>query len=159
MSIEYWIQYGAILISLVGLAVKWKRMKAYIPVGLFVSFYANIWCFIAMNKNWWDFPIRIYEKPDDVSWPANFVALPIIAMFWVRYCPLKFREKITWALIASIAITSIEVILERYTEVLKYHNNYDWYFSFVLWFISWFIWYGFHVWFYNGRKDIDTLFK
>jgi len=141
------------------LLIKWKGMKKFIPVGLFASFYANIWCFIAMNLKWWDFPERIIDKPDDVSLAANFIVVPVMAMFWVRYAPLTFREKIMWAFAATSILTGFEFILERHTQVLKYSSGYDWYFSYVLWFVSWFIWYGFHIWLNNWRRDVESIFK
>lgn len=159
MTIEDWIQYGSMAIAILLLVVKRKGMKKYIPVGLFASFYANLWCFVAVTYHLWDFHARIVPLVDDVSVPANFVVVPIIAMFWVRYCPLTFKEKIMWAFGATNALTGFELIIERFTEVLKYHNGYDWYFSYVLWFFSWFIWYGFHVWLHDGRREMESLFK
>lgn len=157
MTIDSFSQYGSMAVAAAALLIKIKGMKEYVPVGMFASLYANAWCFVAMNLNWWDFPARIIDKPEDISLPANMVVVPIIAMFWVRYAPLRLRELILWAFLWTTVLTGFEFLLERYTNVLKYHDGYAWYFSYLLWFASWFLWYGFHLWFYNGRRRFDSL--
>lgn len=157
MTIEEWIQYGSMAFAITLLVIKRKGMKQYVPVGLFASFYANLWCYPAAAFHWWHYPSRIVPEIE-ISLPANFVAVPIMAMFWVRYFPLRFREQAFWAIFTTSGLTAFELLIERYTDVLEYHSGYDWYHSFVLWFFSWFIWYGFHLWLYNGRREFDSLF-
>ncbi|HOV80390.1 MAG TPA: CBO0543 family protein [Bacillota bacterium] len=159
MNAEILIQYGSMIIAVLLLFLKRKGMKRFVPVGLFASFYANIWCFLGMSFNWWTFPSRITNKPDDVSWPVNFVIAPVTAMLWVRYFPLRLREQITWLFLWTSVLTGFEFAVERFTNLLKYHDGYDWYYSYVIWFFSFLIWYGFHLWFYNGRKEFDSVFK
>jgi len=59
MSIEFKIQYLFLFIAIVALIIGHKGMKRYIPVALFASLYANVWCYIATYFNWWEFPIRV----------------------------------------------------------------------------------------------------
>jgi len=160
LTAEEWIQYGAMVVAITALILKWKGMKKFVAVGLFASFYANLWCFIAAHYHLWNYHANvIVPAVTDFSLSANFVVVPIIAMFWVRYCPLRFKEMILWAFLCTTVLTGGEVIIERFTEVLKYHSGYDWYYSYVLWFFSWFIWYGFHLWLNDWRRDLDSFFK
>jgi len=151
MAIEKWIQYGSMAAAILMFMIKRKGMKKYIPVGFFASYYANIWCFLAMNFNWWNFPTRIFDKPDDISWPVNFVVVPIMAMFWVRYIPRGLGRQISWAFLLTTLLTGFEYLAERYTGLIKYHNGYDWYYSYILWFFSWFVWYWFYKWLYKNN--------
>lgn len=146
MSVEIGIQYGSIIVALFALAFSYKGMKPYLPVAMLASLYANLWCYLAMYFDWWIFPNRILPSIKDISFTANIIVLPIMAMFWVRYCPMS---RINWALLWTTALTGSEYLIERYSEVLEYHNGYNWYHSYFLWFISWFIWYWFHNWFYK----------
>ncbi|GBF34735.1 hypothetical protein DCCM_3855 [Desulfocucumis palustris] len=159
MSLEEWVQYGSMVIAVTALIIKRTGMKEFVPVGLFASFYANLWCIVAATYHLWHFPSRIITALEDISVPANFVVVPIMAMFWVRYCPLRLREKLLWAFIATGVLTLTEFLLEKYSDVLMYQGGYNWYHSYLLWFFSWFVWYGFHIWINNGRRDMDSLFK
>lgn len=143
MNLTFIFTYGPMVVSILALIIKWNGMKKYIPVGLFASLYANGVCHIAMVLNCWTYPNKIEEAI------VNCVVVPVLAMFWIRYAPSQVSRLITWNLIWTGILTGFEFYGERYTNVIKYHNGYDWYYSFVLWFISWFIWYGFHIWFNN----------
>lgn len=151
MSIELGVQYASIAIALLALALKYKGMKPFIPVALFASLYANLWCYVARHFNWWEFPIRAIPIIEDISFTANVIVVPIAAMFWVRYCPMT---RIQWALLWTTALVIPEYFLESYTATIKYHSGYAWYHSYLLWLISWFIWYQFHLWFYKDAKSI-----
>jgi len=157
--LDHWIQYGAMALALTALILNWRGMKKYVPVGLFASFYANAWCAVAISFKWWEYHVRIVPAMDDISVPVNFVVVPVLAMFWVRYMPLRLKEQLLWALIWTAPLTGVELLLERHTGVIKYHNGYEWYFSFLLWYLSWFIWYWFHLWLNGGRREFDSLFR
>lgn len=158
MKAELWLQYGSMAVAILFLLVKRKGMREYIPVGLFASFYANVMCIFAADLSWWHFPSRLVTVYKHISVPANFVVVPIVAMFWVRYFPLRLKEQIFWALLWTTGLTGVEYLLERFTSLLKYGPGYHWYHSYLLWFISWFVWLGFHRWLNHGRKKIDSLF-
>lgn len=146
MSIELIIQYLFLIIVIVALIIGHKGMKRYIPVALFASLYANVWCYIATYFHWWEFPIRVMPLVKDISFSANVVAVPVLAMFWVRYSPMS---RINWALLWSILLSVFEYFAVEYTDMISYHSGYAIYHSFILWMISWFIWYRFHIWFYK----------
>jgi len=98
MSIELTVQYLSLLIALAALIIGYKGMKRYIPVALFASLYANLWCYTATYFGWWEFPLRVMPLVEDISFAANVVAVPVFAMFWVRYSPMS---RIKWALLSS----------------------------------------------------------
>ncbi len=149
MSIELSIQYLSVFIAIVAVIVSYKELKYFIPVGLFASFYANIVCYIANYFDWWEFPIRVLPGIRDISFSVNAIIVPVLAMFWIRYSPMS---RIKWALLWTTILTGIEYLSERYTDMIAYSNGYDWYYSYILWLISWFIWYSFHRWFYKDGE-------
>ncbi|MBC7075845.1 MAG: competence protein [Syntrophomonadaceae bacterium] len=133
--------YGPLAAAVLALAINWRGMKKYIPAGLFASLYANIVCHVAMNFNLWTYPNKIEEAI------VNCVIVPVLAMFWIRYRPNRFYGLLKWNLVWTGILTGFELYAERFTGVIKYHNGYDWYYSFILWFVSFFVWYGFYIWF------------
>lgn len=145
--IETIVQYAAIIISLVALFIGRKGMKPFIPVAMFASLYANFWCYLANYFSLWKFPIRLFPVVADISATANIFVVPVLAMFWVRYSPMS---RIKWALLWSSVLTGVEYLAERHTDMIVYSNGYEWYFSFLLWIISWYIWYYFHTWFWKN---------
>lgn len=146
VQIEYLIQYAAIAGAVITLIIDRKGASKFVPVALFASLYANIWCYIAMYFNWWTFPKALLPFIDDISVTVNMLVLPIAVIIWVKHIPDTFKGKLLWAVIWTIGLTGVEVVLERFTAVIDYHNGYDWYHSFILWFFSWFIWAAYHKW-------------
>ena len=140
------LTYGPMLAAILALIIKWNGMKKFIPAGLFACFYATIVCHIAMALNWWTYPNELMESI------VNCILVPVSAMFWIRYAPPRLSGLIIWNLLWSSILAVSEFYAERFTNVIKYYNEYDWYYSFVLWIISWFVWYAFHIWF--NDKDV-----
>lgn len=138
--------YSPMIMAIIALIIKWKGMKKFIPAGLFSSLCANIICHIGMYFDCWIYPHKIEEVI------VNCVVVPVLAMYWVRYAPSGISGLLAWNLLWSSILTVFEYYVERFTDVIKYHDGYDWYFSFGLWVISWFIWYGFHIWF-NKKEE------
>jgi hypothetical protein len=146
MDYNYIIQYAAIAGAAAALFLDRKGASKFVPVGLFASFYANIICFFALYFKLWDFPKGLFDFVDDVSVTVNFLVLPVAVLIWVKHIPDTARGKLLWALLWTVGLTGVELVLERFTDVIKYHNGYDWYYSFVLWFVSWYIWAAYHKW-------------
>ncbi|MTI80978.1 MAG: competence protein [Firmicutes bacterium] len=160
LNIEQWIQFGTVAVALLALLIKHQGMKNFIPVGMFASLYSNIACYIGKYFNLWEFPARLFSSTiEDIPITVNIVLVPIIAMFWIRYAPLRLRGKIMWAVLWSAVFSAVEFFIERYTELLQYYQGYQFYHSFLFWFISFFIWYGFHLWMNDGRRDFDSMFR
>ncbi|WP_432665439.1 CBO0543 family protein [Wukongibacter baidiensis] len=149
MSVETLIQYLAMFISIMALIIMKKGMKKFVPVAMFASLYANLWCYIAKYYKFWSFPVRIFPIVKDISIPVNVVVVPIIAMFWVRYYPTKSNKKLFWALSWTTVLIVIEVLIGKFTNLIEYSNGFKWYHSYVLWFLSLYIWRGFHHWIYD----------
>jgi hypothetical protein len=149
MSIELWIQYLSIFFAIVAVILARKELKRFIPVGLFASFYANLVCYVANYFQWWDFPIKFLHGVKDISFTTNVVIVPVLAMFWTRYSPMS---RIKWTLLWTTILTFAEYLAVINTDLIVYHNGYNWYYSYILWLISWYVWYSFHKWFYKDGE-------
>jgi hypothetical protein len=144
MSIEHLIQYGAIAVSSIALFIDRKGIIKFIPVAIFASLYSNICCYIANYFNLWSYQNKLFPVVKDISVTVNLIVVPIITIIWVKHIPNTFKGKFIWAFIWTTGLTLVEVTLERYTNIITYHNGYDWYYSYILWFFSWYIWAGYH---------------
>lgn len=146
MIIEYWIQCAAMAGAVIALFIDRRGVSKYVPVALFASLYANLWCYIAMYFDWWTYPKSLVPIVNDINFPVNVVVVPIAAIIWVKHIPDRFSGKLLWAVIWTVGLTGIEFLVERFTGVIDYHNGYAWYYSLILWFFSWYIWAGYHKW-------------
>lgn len=149
MSIESLIQSLSIFTAIAAVIIARKELKRFIPVGLFASLYANLACYVAHYFNWWEFPSRLLPSVKDISFTFNVIIVPVLVMFWVRYSPMT---RIKWTFLWTTLLTGIEYVFERYSDLITYHNGYDWYHSYILWLISWYIWYSAHKWFYKDGE-------
>lgn len=149
MPVEYSMQYIGVAIFITVLIIllfKRRDVKKYIPVGLFAIVYANLWCYFAEYTKLWSFPMRLFPKITIVPIAFNYFILPVMIILWLKYCPGTLKGKIIWALAWSLLIIGVEFAVTRYTKFLDYTNGFDIHISFVLWLISWFIFYRFHHW-------------
>lgn len=146
MRIEYLLQYGALGASVLALIIDRRGVAKYVPVGLFASLYANLWCYVAMHFDWWSYPVRLFSIVDDINFTVNVIVVPVAAIIWIKHIPDTAGGKLLWAIIWTVGLTGVELVLERFTYIINYSNGYDWYFSLILWFFTWYIWAGYHKW-------------
>lgn len=146
MSLESGVQYFSMLAALAALYIGRRGMKPYVPVAVFASLYTDLVCDVGVEGLYlWTYPARLAPFVQE-SLPAGLVVVPVIAMFWVRYCPRKLWPAFLWALAWAVPLTLGEYYAERHTQLIEYLNGYDWYHSFLLWLLSFAIWRSFHLW-------------
>jgi hypothetical protein len=144
--VEYTIQYAAVAAAVLALLLDRKGASKFVPVALFASLYGNVWCYIAKYFGWWTYTVRLVPIVEDISFIVNMIVLPAAVIIWIKHIPDTAWGKFLWALFWTVGLTGVELVLERFTSVIDYHNGYDWYFSFALWLVSWYIWAGYHQW-------------
>ncbi|HWP95316.1 MAG TPA: CBO0543 family protein [Syntrophomonadaceae bacterium] len=147
MDLTKFFLYGPPILALILLIIKWPGMKKFLPAGLFASLAANSICHVGMIFDLWSYPFQIEEAL------VNCLIVPVMAMFWIRYAPSGRWRLLYWSIIWSLPLTGLEYVGVHYSNIFKYGNGYDWYYSLILWLLSWFVWYGFHLWFYNDSPN------
>ncbi|NPV89978.1 MAG: competence protein [Firmicutes bacterium] len=151
MSVENWIELASGAVAATALLINRRGMKRYIPVGLFANLYADFVCVIAIyGFGWWHYPVRLVTE-SSLSFTSNKVVIPILAMFFIRYLPPTLKGKILCGLGWAAVLTGLEYIAAKHTQLIEYGHGYEFYYSFLLWCISWLTWYGFHTWFYRDH--------
>lgn len=147
MNLTDFFLYAPPVLALIALIIKWPGMKKYLPAALFASLGANLICHVGMTFDLWSYPIKFEEAI------VNCWLVPVMTMFWIRYRPGGIPGLLLWSIIWSLPLTGLEYIGVYYSNILEYHSGYDWYHSLALWLVSWFIWYGFHLWFYSESPN------
>lgn len=146
LSIEDWIQYLSMAAAIIALFIGRRGMKPYVSVAVFAALYSDIVCDTAVEGiQIWTYPSRLATYVQE-SLPIELVVVPVIAMFWVRYCPPTRKGTLLWAVAWAAPLTMAEYFCERHTMLIEYLNGYDWYHSFVFWIVSLIIWLLYHKW-------------
>lgn len=150
--IDIVIQYAIIIISIVVYVLKRSKFKKCIYMKYFVIVYSGTWAWIAKMLNLWTYPARIINMPI-ISVAFNFFLIPVLALLWLGYSPNGLKKKAIKALKWTTILIIFEFLMERYTNLISYGPRYNIFYSYIIWYISWFIWSGYSYWFHLQTKD------
>ncbi|NOV01818.1 CBO0543 family protein [Paenibacillus planticolens] len=119
-------------ISVIGMLLVPKRDRRKAQVAfLFQQFLSWILGLIVVQNDWLDYPVRELQR-NYSSLTFEFMGYPIIAVYLNIYYPKvkKGWTRFLFVLAFPAAITLIEVLLERHTELIEY-RAWSWYWTFV----------------------------
>ncbi|WP_097027885.1 CBO0543 family protein [Clostridium peptidivorans] len=153
--IEIVIQYVIIIISIIVYGLKRSKFKKYIYMKYFVIVYSSTWAWTAKMLNLWTYPARIINMPI-ISVAFNFFLIPVLALLWLAYSPKGLKAKAIKALKWTTPIIVLEFLMERYTNLISYRSRYNIFYSYIIWYISWFIWSGYYYWLDLQAKSEDA---
>lgn len=153
--IDIVIQYAIIIISIIVYGLKRSKFKKYIYMKYFVIVYSGTWAWTAKMLNLWNYPARIINMPI-ISVAFNFFLIPVLALLWLAYSPKRLKAKAIKALKWTTPIIVFEFLMERYTNLISYGHRYNIVYSYIIWYISWFIWSGYYYWFDLQAKSKDA---
>ncbi|WP_409348083.1 CBO0543 family protein [Paenibacillus gyeongsangnamensis] len=102
-----------------------------------------------------EYPIGFLKMAYRASYTFEFFVFPSVsAIFNVHFHKEKpWFIKTIYILSFPTIITIIEVMLEKYTQLIKY-LNWTWYWSFISFTITLLISYGYYLWFFRKIKKI-----
>lgn len=150
--IEIIAQYAIIIISIIVYGLKRSKFKKCIYMKYFVIVYSGTWAWTAKTLNLWTYPARIINMPI-ISVAFNFFLIPVLALLWLGYSPKGLKAKAIKALKWTTILIVFEFFAERYTNLISYGPRYNIFYSYIIWYISWFIWSGYYYWFHMQAKD------
>ncbi|PLR66047.1 CBO0543 family protein [Bacillus sp. UMB0893] len=124
---------------IIGILLIWKLVpkerarEAWIP---FLSLGSLSWAagLFVVEMGWISYPIQLLSKENQInesSFTFEFFLFPILAILFSLYYPSEKGTMIKWlyAFVFSAVFTAAEVILEKYTNVVKY-DEWKWYWTF-----------------------------
>ena len=102
------------------------KQKAAVASFIFLitQFFTWILGLVAVEFGLLEYPVRELSKANSTSFLFEFLALPFICIFFILKYPFNspIRLKFVYYLAFTSVFTLIEVILEKYTMVIKYHS-------------------------------------
>lgn len=126
-------------------------------IFLVTQFFTWILGLIAVEFGWLEYPVRELAKANSTSFMFEFFMLPVIAIFFILKYPFNkpISSKLAYYFIICSSFTVIEVIFEKYTLILKYHE-WRWYWTWISMGLVFYIVTVIYKWFYK-MKGIFSL--
>jgi hypothetical protein len=150
MLIEPIILISAIIITLVLLWIyvpKSKILDAHISF-LFMQVQTWLLGIIIVELRMIEYPFRFIEYASRVSFIFEYFIYPAVSALFTVHFPQKksWKAKTVYIMAYPSVLTMIEVILEKYTNVIKY-IRWHWYWSWISFVITLLITYWYYLWF------------
>ena len=97
-----------------------------------------------------EYPVRIFDYAAKTSFTFEYIVYPSICVVFGLYYPegKSFIKKLMYYFYYCTGITIVEVILEKYTDVINY-INWDWYMSWISLFITFYLSRKYYKWFWD----------
>lgn len=142
----------AALLLLVKFVSKSKIIDAHISF-LFMQVQTWIYGALVVENRLIEYPVRFLSYANRISLNFEFFIFPAISALFNIHFPAKksLVYKTLYVVAYPTAITFFEVILEKYTDVIKY-INWSWYWSWITMLAALLISYRYYLWFMKKIK-------
>ncbi len=152
MSLEYVIlSFSCIILLLLLLfyVPKNKVREAWV-IFLFKQVMTWILGLVIVEYRLLSYPVRFFPYSTKTSFTFEYFAYPAICVFFNLYYPVQknFFKIIIHYFTYSSAITLFEVILEKYTQIIKY-TGWAWYWTWLSILITSYITRKYYKWFFR----------
>lgn len=130
--LEQSITLAAILITVVLLifAVDWRYFRDWIAIFLFKVMIDFLWGSPVAKLNLIEYPVRLLPHYYDTSILFEVWVFPVLCILYNQTTRTKGMGPIIgYAMLYSAAITALEYVLERYTNLITY-VSWTWFTSF-----------------------------
>lgn len=121
-------------LSLASLPILFKKyhLKDWLLTFFIKAYYSQLVdSFVVANKKV-TYPIRVFPKIFNTNIAFNMLLFPIACVIYNRITSKSnVKQAISRVFILSIPITLGEIWFEKNTKLIKYHNGWKWYFSFI----------------------------
>ncbi len=152
MSKEYiiillsWIIVATLLLVFIP---KNKIRHAWV-IFLFTQFITWIFGLSVVELKWIEYPIRLFPHSSYTSFTFEFFIYPgLCILFNLHYPTLKTRlHQFLHYFYYCSAITIIEVILEKNTQLIKY-TGWAWYFTWISLYVTFYLSRRIYLWFFR----------
>lgn len=141
MRLEYAINWGAALASIVAMIVAFRRqpVKDWIIVFFLKGFLSSIFNQIFVAYGLLSYPVRLFPNAFDTTIVFEWMAYPMLCVF---YNQTSYKSNLQGILLQAVAYsvppTIFEWWLSEYTQVVKFHRGWNWGYS-LLFFMATFL--------------------
>jgi hypothetical protein len=127
------IQWSVIVLSLIILLITFKKslIRDCLYVYLITVFFSSFIPVILIELHYYEHPVRFLSQYFSSAVLFDYLAFPTLnVLFNLTTKRLKLVGVLAQAVLYSALMTTVEFILERYTDLIKY-NSWTWMHSFV----------------------------
>lgn len=163
MNFERWFLIGVVVFCIFALIKFIPRDKARDAWILFLFLQVITWPagLFAVEKGWIEYPTQLLPQANmynKTSFSFEFFFFPIVAIFFDLYYPTKItRLKVfLYYLCFSSFFTFIEVILEKHTTLVEYHE-WRWYWTILTISLSLYLNHKYYLWFRKCLSKVDNI--
>ncbi|WP_456276056.1 CBO0543 family protein [Bacillus sp. AK128] len=112
---------------LIPFAFKREGLKDWMIVFFLKGYISSFIGTVVVRNNQLSYPVRFMRKFFRISILFDYLLFPLICVFFNRVTVNKNSlATIGYAIVFSLPMTILEVILERFTDLIKYKNNWSW---------------------------------
>jgi hypothetical protein len=110
-------------------------LKDTITVFLMKAYFSTFFGIIVVEKNMIEYPVRFLDKYFDASILFEYFLYPIMCIYlYQTSVHSRFLGIVIQCALYTAAITIIEVLCEKYTDLIKYHS-WTWVHSYIFIFL------------------------
>jgi hypothetical protein len=158
MRIEWWILISVYAVA-VGILFFIPRNKIRLAVAAFlfmqvITFLAGL---VVVELGMIEYPVRLFASVNRSSYDYEFFLLPIIGIAFIVWYPNGRSVPIQLGYYAgySSVLTLLEVLIEKYTELVKY-IHWEWYYTWITVCVSLVLARLFCVWFFAKEGAVRS---
>lgn len=155
MRIEWWILLSVYAVATgILLFISKNKIRLAVVAFLFQQVITFLIGLVVVELGLLEYPVRVFASINRTSFTYEYYAFPVIcAAFNVWYPNGRSNLiQVGYYVGFSSVLTIIEVIIEKYTDLLEY-IHWEWYISWVAIYLALFIGRLFCVWFFSNRKS------
>ena len=103
-----------------------------------------------------EYPVRELSRANSTSFTFEFFIMPVMCIFFNLYFPKtkSVTQKILYYIVFILSFTFIELLAERYTQIIKY-IHWHWYFTFISMVIVFYIIRVVYKWFFKLYRPLS----
>ncbi|MDZ5472386.1 CBO0543 family protein [Bacillus sp. 31A1R] len=152
MNLERWILVGVIFVTILAIFTLIPRKRAREAWVLLLFLQVITWPagLFVVEMGWIEYPIQLLKRTNQynrTSLTFEFFIFPIVAIIFSLYFPnVKRLGAIIYYVCYAGFFTCIEVLLERTTRLVEYHE-WTWYWTLITVIISLFLNHKYYLWY------------
>lgn len=157
MTLDWIILFSiwAVTLLLLFICIPRKKIREAHVVFLFKQVLTWLFGLLVVEVAFIEYPVRVFQVATKSSFSFEYFIYPAISVIFV----LRFPEhktklhKMGWYLLFPTWMTILEVLIERYTNLIHY-IHWTWYWTWITLLITFYISRIYYLWFFRKEKDI-----
>lgn len=158
MRIEWWILLSAYV---VGIGILFFIPKNIIRLAVVAFLFKQVITFlfglVVVELGLIEYPLRLFASVNRSSFTFEYFFFPIICAIFNVWYPnnRSILIRLGYYVLYSSILTILEVIIEKYTDLIEY-IHWEWYFSWITLCLTFYFTRLFCIWFFKREESLQT---